>query len=117
MAQKQQINIIVENTVAQGATVTNESAIIPNGKTIMVTKFGGYERVQSVSTGIIALQIGSGAAWTTIRVGGGGAPFEFDLQRTFVGDGIKKFRIVRINKDPAASSPKEMAAWIEAVVL
>jgi hypothetical protein len=116
VAVKPIIDFIVENTVAQGATVTDMTSIIPNGKTVKINKFGGYERLLSLNTGIIALQFGSGAAWTTLRAGGGGT-FEFPIDRTFDGDGAKRFRVVRINKDPVGSVAKEMVAWIEAVIL
>lgn len=118
MAAKTSVNLIIENTVAQGATATDNSAIVPAGKTVRLVRFGGYERsISANTTGIIALQWGQGAAWETIRVGGGPTPFDFILNRTFIGDGAKRFRIVRQNRDPALSAAKEMVAWVEAVVL
>lgn len=118
MAAKTVINLIVENTVAQGATAISESAIVAAGKTVRLMRFGGYERSMSANTtGIIALQWGQGASWETIRAGGGSTPFDFVLNRTFIGDGSKKFRLVRQNRDPGGTAAKEMVAWIEAVVL
>lgn len=117
MATKQQINLIVENTVNQGATSTSESAVPANGVQVKILRFGGYERLTSPNTGIIALQWGQGGTWETIRAGGGGTPFEFILNRTFIGDGNKRFRFVRQNRDPALSPAKEMVAWLEAILL
>jgi hypothetical protein len=116
MPVKQRIDLIVEDVVAQGATEINQSAIIPDGKILRLITFGGYERMVAATSGIIALQFGSGAAWQTIRVGGGGV-FEFELNKNYFGDGVKRFRLVRQNKDPVGSVAKEMVAWVEAVVL
>jgi hypothetical protein len=117
MGMKQEINLIVESAVAQGATDISLGTVIPNGETVRLLKFGGYERLLSSNTGIIALQIGSGGTWQTIRAGGGGTPFEFELNKNYVGDGVKRFRLVLQNKDPAGGPAKEMVAWIEAIVL
>lgn len=117
MPNKQQINIIVESTVNQGATSITEGAIVPLNKKVRVLKFGGYERLLSSNTGIIALQWGTAATWETIRVLGGGTPVELILNLEFIGDGAKRFRIVRQNRDPALSAAKEMVAWAEVFVL
>lgn len=109
------IEKILDNAIAAGATDVHLFEIIPDGTRVKVVKFGGYERVTIVATGLIILQWGSNAGgWETIRAGGGPSPFEFLVNREFVGNGVKRFRIVRQNKDLLGS--KEMAAWAEVYV-
>ena len=109
MAAKTQINKIIDTDVNSLATDIWESPIIPNTKEVVITNFGGFDAILADGiSGIIGLQWGSTGAWETIR-GGGYGVFNFEnLNLSFTGDGVKKFRIVRINK---SSAVKRMTVW------
>ena len=104
MAKKTEIDLVVDNNVAAGATVTTTTPVVPLNTRVTVRKFGGY-----VANGLIVLQWGSGGSFTTIRAFGG--TFEFELKKDFIGDGAKLFRLVRINND---TTSKPIVAWMEA---
>lgn len=103
--------IILDNSVGSTTTVTDLGPIIPNGKTVRLTSFGGYDPVGSDGIGgIISLQWGSATNWLTIRAGGFGTfDFEWEKGIEFIGDGAKRFRIVRQNRSSVA---KVMVAWL-----
>ena len=103
---------VIEGSAAVGNNVTT-FPIIPNGKTVRVRKFGGFDPdIGDNKCGFITLQWGNGGGWETIRAGGCGS-FEFVLLRDFVGDGVKRHRIIRTNNSVSA---KDMVAWAESLV-
>jgi hypothetical protein len=102
-----------DDEVAASATDIQSSAVVPNGKTVRVNKFGGSDRPTDGVGSWIVLQWGSGSTWDTIRAGSWGS-FCFEVKRDFLGDGTKRLRLVRQNK---SSTDKELFAFIEAVLL
>jgi hypothetical protein len=114
MALKTQINLLFEDTIAGGVTDLKLSAIVPTGRKVLLLEFSGYDRPLADGIGsIIGLQWGQGASWETLVAGGFGT-FNFQINRTFIGDGVNRFRVVRINKSALA---KELYAWSKAVLL
>ena len=110
MALKTRVDIMEDGTVNAGAVVVKNSAIPPNGKRVLLQKFGGCS---GVTAGFCAIQWGdAGGGWTTIRAISGTA--EFIINQEFTGDGTKRFRIARQNDGTPA---KYMAAWAEALVM
>lgn len=105
--------MILDNSVGASTSATDPSPIIPNGKTVRLTSFGGYDPIGSDGVGgIISLQWGSASSWLTIRAGGFGTfDFNWDKGIDFNGDGTKRFRIVRQNRSSVA---KVMVAWLTA---
>ena len=100
-----------DNSISPGNDV-QETPVIPTGKIVTLKKFGGFDpRIGDYIDSIIALRWGSGGSWTTIRAGG--QMFDLDLSIDFVGDGAKKFQIVRQNKSVVS---KVIIAWVEALV-
>lgn len=114
MATKTTYEIYHDSSVASGATDLQLSPIIPIEKTVRILSFGGFDpNIGDNKSSIIALQWGSGPDWKTIRAGGDGT-FEFVLNKDFVGDGTKRFRLARQNK---SASAKPLIVWLYAVVL
>lgn len=111
MAEKTKHYLMYDNEVPVGTTV-DMTPVIPSGKVVTIKKFGGFDpAVGDNKDSIIALQWGSGTTWTTIKAGG--KCFEFDMQRDFIGDGSKRFRLVRVNR---SAQIKIIVAWLEALV-
>jgi hypothetical protein len=82
---------------------------IPADEPWHLTKFGGTAGAAAV----IGLQLRTGTSpdvWTMIRAGIGPGQFEFDVDRDYVGDGTKKFRVVRQEK---SGSAQQIIAWLE----
>jgi hypothetical protein len=103
-----------DSSVAAGATDLQLSPVIAVGKTVKIINFGGFDpNIGDSKDGIIALQWGSGTTWKTIRAGGG-ATFDFKMDKDFVGDGVSRFRLARQNK---SASAKPLIVWLYAVVL
>jgi hypothetical protein len=114
LASKSGINLYIDDSVAASSTVLLNSAVIPAGKSITIFRFGGCDpAIADGIDSIIALQWGSGGSFETIRALSG-CTYEFALNKTFVGDGSKLFRLVRINK---SGTGKILAAWVEGVIL
>jgi hypothetical protein len=99
------------NVVSAGATDIELSPAIPSGKKVYIGKFGCFCRCQPQDA-IVAIQWGDNTnGFTTLRAIGG--VFELEVNRVFVGDGLKQFRLVRQNK---GTVDFEIAAWFEAIV-
>ena len=87
------------------------SQIVPTDKSIKIRCFGGclpYTQDGSY----IALQWGSAGNWQTVRVGSG--TFEFNINKTFIGDGIKQFRLIRNSN---GQTSRQVFAWLDAIIL
>ena len=107
---KTRISQFFDASVAAGATDTQTSAIVPTGKAVEIKVFGGS--VPDGFNAVVALQWGSaGGGFTTIRAVQ--REIEFANLGQFVGDGIKRFRLVRINRSAAAAV---LVGWLEAIV-
>lgn len=114
MADKTKFEIYVDSNVAAGATDVQASDIIPATATVRILSFGGFDpNIGDSKDGIIGLQYGSGTNWKTLRAGGGGV-FDFNSKIDIVGDGTKRFRLVRKNN---SSTPKSLICWLYAVIL
>jgi len=97
--------------VNAGATDTNLSPIVPNGKSAVVLVFGGALLFEATGS-YVALQWGDASGgWQTVRVIA--KEGEYHLNREFIGDGVKRFRIVRRNTDTSA---RPIIAWIEGLI-
>ena len=104
---------VVEENVAATSNHVETFPIVPNGSTVRLRKFGGFDpNIGDNICGYITLQWGNGGSFETIRSGGCGS-FEFQIARDFVGDGSKRFRIVLSNNSLTA---KDMIAWAESLV-
>ena len=108
------INLYFDSAVAGATTDTQLSAIVPTGQVVFLKSFGGSDvkNAGNDPDSIIAIQWGSGVSWTTIRAGSGQF-FETTVGAEFVGDGVKRFRLVRQNR---ASAAHPIGAWVTAVV-
>lgn len=114
MSSKQTIDVLIDSSVGASSTDVYESPIIPSGKTVRILSFGGMDPLVGDGIGsIIALQWGKNGAWKSIRAISG-CTIEFDLKKDFIGDGEKKFRLIRMNK---SNSSKVIGAWIDGVIL
>lgn len=115
MALKDKTDIVIESAVNAGITETQLAPIIPVGKTVRLMNFGGFDPITSDGvSGIISLQYGNATdGWKLIRCGGNGFfNIQWEKGKDFIGDGTKRFRIVRQNK---SSNIKNIAAWVIAL--
>ena len=103
------VDDFIDDIVNAGQTNLRLSPIIANGVKIKIKKFGCFVRSKP-ENGIVALQWGSGSSFDTIRAISG--IFELEINKIFVGDGVKRFRLVRINKSILDNF--EIATWYEA---
>ena len=102
--------IMKDGLVAAGSTQVDMTPIIPIGKIILLKRFGGCS---GITAGFCAVQFGdSVGGWTTIRALTD--TYEFPIGTEFIGNGVKRFRIIRQNDSTAA---KYMSAYLEALVL
>ena len=107
---KLQHNIMKDGIVNAAITQTDLTPIIPIGKKVLLKRFGGCA---GENAGFCAIQFGDNAGgWITIRALTG--TYEFLVGTEFIGDGVKRFRIIRQNDSTAA---KYMSAYLEALVL
>jgi hypothetical protein len=96
-------------TVGAGATVIQESAVPPGGLKIQLKVFGGFDPVSGDGvSSMIGLQWGQGGSWESLAVGGHGFFEKTFIDRVLIGDGTKRFRLIRINRSPTA---KNIYAW------
>jgi hypothetical protein len=116
MALKEKIDLVYDDSIGATTTDLKTSAVIPNGKTVKVFNFGGYDpRLGDGIDSLIVLQWGAGSSWQTVRAGGGGTfDHSWPSGRDFIGDGIKRFRLIRQNK---SSTAKPLVAWLMAVIV
>jgi len=115
VAKKALIEISVDDEVTSGSTeITLAPGAVPNGKIARLHKFGGAVPKDADGTEcLIILQWGSGGAWQTIRAFA--TSFEdISMEREFTGNGIKTFRLVRVNR---SATDKPMVAWLEGLII
>ena len=85
--------------------------IIPIGKVVRILKFGGSDGEESGSPSYVYLQWGSAGAFKNVRVFPLRASSHTEVvMRDFVGDGVKRLRIVRENTSGVS---RAIFAWIE----
>jgi hypothetical protein len=114
MAAKTRFVLNVDDSVLGNSSETDETAVIPTGEVWDLEVFGGSEvgAGDNVASQIL-LQEWDGVSWTTIRLLGlASVAYELDLKRSYVGDGVKKLRLRRVNK---TASAKRIAAYIEGI--
>jgi hypothetical protein len=108
MAKKTVHNEFFDDVVPANSTKIDNTPIIPDGKALTLREFGGTD--PGIGDNIhseMALQWGSGAGgWETVRAGT--RHFNFTIPREYVGDGVKRFRFIRINKSATA---KKIVVW------
>jgi len=112
MATKTFYKVFEDSSVGPLGTEIRTDPIVPNGKVILLRKIGGCD--PGIGDNIDSLWIvqwGSGGSWESVRVGSGCT--EFQIETTFVGDGVKRFRFVRQNKSLVA---KSIVLWAEALL-
>lgn len=107
MAKKTDFFMMKDSAVAASTIDVDQLPIIPNGISVNLMTFGGTVPKPDAGS-YVAIQWGSGAAWETIRAISG--TFEFTIEKEFVGNGVKRFRVVRENKEVSAH---RMFAWAE----
>lgn len=100
---------IYDNVIAVGSTDVKLTPVIANGVNVRIQVFGGSDLGQAGN--YYALQWGSGSSWQTIRAAGG--TIEINLSRSFKGDGVKMFRLIRVNEQ---ASPKRVVVWVQGYI-
>jgi hypothetical protein len=114
MTTKTTFDIYVDSNVAANAIEMMQSDVIPQNKTVRLSCFGGFDpAIGDGKASVIAIQWGFGTNWKTLRAGGGG-PFEYNVNIEVVGDGNKRFRLVRKNNSGTA---KTLICWLFAVII
>ena len=112
MAAKTAIDLFIDSAVSASTTVNSDAPAVASGKNVRVKRFGCFDPlIGDGIDSIVILQWGSTGSFTSIRAIGKNT--ELNLDKVFVGDGVKHFRLKRINQ---SSSAKIIAAWIEALV-
>lgn len=107
MAKKTNHEIILESNVNANGQVITQTPIISLGKEVTIIEFSG----SCATDDWAALQWGEGANWETIRASYGN--FNFKLNKSYKGDGQKRFRIVRAN---SSANSRRVFAYIFAIV-
>ena len=83
---------------------------IPAGETWVLRRFGGALR----GRGVVALQlrtaVGPPDTWVTLRAVIGPGHAEFEIDRGYAGDGVNRFRVVRLEE---SGSAQDIISWIE----
>lgn len=112
MAKKTKFHYIFDDEVTAGGTAVETFPIIPSGIMLTLKMFGGADL--AIGDGIdswAALQWGSGATWETVRVGT--KMWNLHMKHDFLGDGTKRFRLVRKNE---STTDKKIVVWIESLL-
>lgn len=111
MAQKTIIDLKAENVISGGSSSESMSPPVPSGIRATLTEFGGAN-IGSPEDAFFTLHWGHDSlSWELIRAGSG--TFSFTLNKTFIGDGLKRFRLRRINN---GLTSRTMIAWMEGVL-
>jgi hypothetical protein len=111
MAKKTVHNEFFDDVIPPGTKIDN-TPVIPDGKVLTLREFGGTD--PGIGDNIhseMALQWGSSGSWVTVRAGT--RHFHFDRPVQFVGDGVKRFRFIRINNSAVA---KKIIVWSNALL-
>jgi hypothetical protein len=88
------------------------ASAIPVGTIARIVRFGGTDVPKGDAKGVvIALFWGSGGTWQLVRAAGlMGNVVDFEINRDFVGDGTKQFKVRRQN---LSTSAKPIPVWLE----
>jgi hypothetical protein len=115
MAKKTIIDLSADSDVAGSSSeITTAPAAVPSGKIARITRFGGTcPRDTNLVESMIVLQWGSGGSWKTIRAIASSFG-DIALDKEYVGDGTKTFRLIRSNRSTAS---KPMVAWLEGFIV
>ena len=111
-ALKTRLNLLLDSSIAAGATDNQPGAIVPVGKVVTLKRFGAS--LQDGANGSASIQWGAagpGQTWTTLRTIQ--REHEFSDLGEFTGDGVKRFRLVRVNR---AATATVIVAWMDAIV-
>lgn len=82
---------------------------ITSGKRAIIKYFGAA----IPGTGVVDLYFGDGSSWDLVRSVAGGT-YEFkDINEDFVGDGVKRFKVIRTRQ--GAGGPLAIKAWFKAI--
>lgn len=112
MITKTKIDLVFDDSIVPGLPGDiKQSPVIPNGKIVRVLNMGWSCPLDS---SIAAIQFGSGGSWNTFRGGYGNLDIKFTKGVDFVGDGVKRFRLIRIN---AGTGNQVLVVWFGAVIL
>lgn len=82
---------------------------IPIGEVWTLERFGGSSFLSSNIRLLVRTGVGPNV-WEAIRQYSGPGGQQYDIMRSWTGDGVVKFRIVRDNKE---STPRPIFAWLE----
>ena len=103
------------STVNSGTQDIHNFPVLAVGARWVITKMGACDirTTGENASSVYVLQWGETGDWETVRlISVSGATTEFEIGREFTGDGVKQFRLIRINK--SASNDREMPVWIDA---
>jgi len=105
-------SIFLTSEVNANSTDTETSPKIQNGKTWVVEKVGFTEPILDIYgySSEFALQWGSSGNWDDIRIAAiAGNTIEMTINESFIGDGTKRFRMIRKNN---SDLDKRLGLWI-----
>lgn len=102
------IDRFVTGDVLANSVDNTLTPIVPDGVRLHVNRFGCCCMAGPADAKVV-LEWGSAGDWREIRQING--TFELDIDRTFRGDGVKRFRLRRFN---ATGAPVDIAAWFSA---
>lgn len=114
MADKSTIEV---DTVAATSNLNKDFAVIPNGKSFRITKFGAIDiNNGDNASSIYRLRWGDpGGGFDDLRfIALTGNTFEYSVNKTLTGNGTKFIRVTCSNQ---SASPKTLVFWLDAVQL
>ena len=108
---KTRFTLFFDSVIAADSSDAQLTPVVPNGKKVRLLEIGWSASILDDS--MVAVQWGNAGNWTTIRSGYG--TICLHLNKDFIGNGTKRFRIIRQNKH--ATEEKIVMAWLEAIAL
>jgi hypothetical protein len=112
MANKSYLDWSVVNA---GTQDVHSFPVLASGERWVITKMGGCDirTTGENASSVYVLQWGSTGSWETVRlISLSGNTIEYEIGREFEGDGVKSFRLIRINK--SATNNRELPVWLDA---
>jgi len=104
-------SILIDSSAAAGTNTTN-SDIIPSGQSWSISKvLFADQNIGDNKSGGFRFEFGTGSTWELIA--GAyltGNTITYEINRAFFGDGVKRFRVIRVNN---SASAKNMIVYIE----
>jgi len=109
---RDRVQVVYNNEVAPTSVVIETSPIIPAGQSWQISRvIFGDRAIGDGMSGGFQVDWGNGGSWEVIAAAWlTGNTMEFKVNRAFTGDGVKKFRYIRLNK---SASSKEMFLMAE----